>query len=175
MAMKKTISTVVLVLTALSLSAPVWAESNLSGQLWTARQVDNTYIVSIRNRSSILEALTDFVTQNKIHAGQITGIGAVDEATLRFLNPETKKYVDKTFRQQMEIANLSGNISEVAGKPFLHMHVTLGTSDYTALAGHLLDAHIRGAGEFFIYPLDSHVVKMKDDDVGLNLYKLEKK
>jgi uncharacterized protein len=40
----------------------------------------------------------------------------------------------------MEISNLSGNISEAEGKLLLHMHITLGRKDYTALAGHLLDA-----------------------------------
>ncbi|WP_211229704.1 PPC domain-containing DNA-binding protein [Olivibacter sitiensis] len=146
----------------------------LKGSNWSAKKVDSTYIVSVQDKSSILDALTDFVVTQKIQAGQITGIGAVNEATLRFFNPETKKYVDKTFQEQMEVSNLSGNISEVEGKPMLHLHITLGKSDYTALAGHLLDAKIRGAGEFFIYPLDNHVVKVKNEAVGLNFYDFDK-
>ena len=142
----------------------------LSGTLWTAKKVDNTFIVSVKDRSSVLEALTDFVTSQKIEAGQITGIGATNEATLRFFNPETKKYVDKKFSEQMEISNLSGNISVVEGKPMLHLHITLGRSDYSALAGHLLDAKIRGAGEFFVYPISGKVEKVKNEEVGLNFY-----
>ncbi|WP_282636486.1 MULTISPECIES: PPC domain-containing DNA-binding protein [Bacteroidota] len=147
---------------------------NLKGKNWTARKVDSTYIVSIADKSSLLESLTDFVVTQKITAGQITGIGATNQATLRFFDPQTKKYVDKTFREQMEISNLSGNISEVEGKAMLHLHITLGRSDYTALAGHLLDAKIRGAGEFFVYPLNSNVVKVKNEEVGLNFYDFEK-
>jgi len=74
----------------------------------------------------------------------------------------------------MEIANISGNISENEGKPLLHLHITLGRKDYTALAGHLLDAKIRGAGEFIIYPIDSKIIKTKNEDVGLNFYDFEK-
>lgn len=70
----------------------------------------------------------------------------------------------------MEISNLSGNISMVENKLMLHLHVTLGKRDYTALAGHLLDAKIRGAGEFFIYPNPGKVVKVKNEEVGLNFY-----
>ena len=39
------------------------------------------------------------------------------------------------------------------GKPFLHIHVTLGRSDYSAIAGHLLTAKINGAGEFWVEDL----------------------
>src|SRR6185437_11560108 len=115
----------------------------LKGNHWTAKSVEGAYIVSIKDRASILGALTDFITSQKIQAGQITGIGATNEATLRFFDPASKKYVDKTFNEQMEISNLSG---------------------------HLLDAKIRGAAEFFVYPINSKVVKVKNEDVGLYFY-----
>lgn len=150
------------------------APQNFKGTHWTAKKVDNTYIVSVQDQSSIIDALTDFITNQKIEAGQITGIGAVNEVTLRYFTPSTKQYVDKTFHEQMEVTNISGNISVMDEKPLLHLHITLGRQDYTALAGHLLDAKIRGAGEFIFYPLNTKAVKNKDKKVGLNLYDLEK-
>jgi len=143
---------------------------NTHGKGWTARQVDTTFILSIADGASLIESMTDFILSERITAGQITGIGAVNEVVLRFFDPHTKQYVDREFHEQMEIANLSGNISLVGGMPILHLHATLGRSDYTALAGHVLDAKIRWAGEFFITPLDTRVVKVKDTDIGLNLY-----
>ena len=142
----------------------------LKGDHWTAKTVEGAYIVSIEDRASVLDALTDFINSQNIQAGQITGIGATNEATLRFFDPSSKKYVDKTFTEQMEISNLSGNISKAEGKLLLHLHITLGRKDYVALAGHLLDAKIRGAGEFFVYPINSKVVKIKNQDVGLYFY-----
>lgn len=144
------------------------------GDLWTAKKVGTTYIVSVKNKSSILEALTDFVKNQKIQSGEVTGIGAVSEATLRFFQPSTKQYVDKTFHEQMEVSNISGNISQAEGQPLLHLHITLGREDYTALAGHLLDAKIRGAGEFIFYPLDAKMIKAKDEEAGINFYDFEK-
>lgn len=140
------------------------------GSHWTASKVDGVYIVSLEDKSSIMDALTDFVTSQKIQAGEIVGLGATNEASLRWFDPGTKKYFDKTFHEQMEISNLIGNISMVEGKIILHLHITLGRKDYTALAGHLLDAKIRGAGEFFVYPLDAKIIKVKNDEIGLNLY-----
>ncbi|MGE8536887.1 PPC domain-containing DNA-binding protein [Chryseobacterium sp. JV274] len=147
---------------------------NYKGNHWSARKVDHIYIVSLDNRSNIAEALTDFIQSQNILAGEVTGIGAVSEATLRFFNPSTKKYVDKTFKEQMEVTNISGNISEIEGKPTLHLHITLGREDYTALAGHLLEAKIQGAAEFIIYPLDTRVVKIKNEEIEINLYDFEK-
>lgn len=147
---------------------------NFKGNNWSARKVDSVYIVSIKDQSGIVEALTDFVINQKIQAGEVTGIGAVEEATLRFFKPSNKNYVDKTFKEQMEITNISGNVSEIEGKPMLHLHITLGREDYTALAGHLLDAKIRGAGEFIFYPLNTRVVKIKNEEVGINFYDFER-
>lgn len=60
------------------------------GKEWTARQFGDRYVVSIRNRAELAEALADFAAQRGITAGAVYGIGAVDRATLRFFNPETK-------------------------------------------------------------------------------------
>ena len=147
---------------------------NFKGNYWSARKVDQIYVVSLDNHSNIVETLTDFVQNQNILAGEVTGIGAVSEATLRFFNPASKKYVDKTFKEQMEVTNISGNISEIEGKLSLHLHITLGREDYTALAGHLLEAKIQGAAEFIIYPLDTRVVKIKNEEIGINLYDFEK-
>lgn len=147
---------------------------NYRGNHWSARKVGHIYIVSLDNHSNIVEGLTDFIQNQNIQAGEVTGIGAVSEATLRFFNPSTKKYVDKTFKEQMEVTNISGNVSEIEGKPTLHLHITLGREDYTALAGHLLEAKIQGAAEFIFYPLNTRVVKMKNEEIGINLYDFEK-
>jgi len=118
--------------------------------------------------------LTDFVLNQNIKSGQVTGIGAVNEATLRFFDFSTKDYVDKKFDEQMEVTNISGNVSLLDDKPLLHLHITLGRQDYSAIAGHLLDAKIRGAGEFFFYPLTIEIHKFKNEDIGINFYDFEK-
>lgn len=149
-------------------------ERILEGELWNAKKVENNYIVSIKDKSSIVQALNDFVLNQNIKSGQITGIGAVSEATLRFFDFSTKDYVDKKFDEQMEVTNISGNVSVLDEKPLLHLHITLGRQDYSAIAGHLQDAKIRGVGEFFFYPLETTVYKTKNEEEGINLYDFEK-
>ena len=72
--------------------------------MYQYRQSGDTYVVSIDNHEEIVAALAQFCTEQGILSGRIDGIGAVNSATLRFLDPVTKKYVDRTFDEQMEIA-----------------------------------------------------------------------
>jgi len=129
------------------------------------------YILSIDNHQNILEALADFCRKKRVFCGKVTGIGAIDSATFRFLDPDTRQYVDKTFSEQMEITSLEGNISEKDRKPYLHVHLTCSRRDYTCVGGHLLEAHVRGACELFVddyYLTDAG--RRPDEETGLNLY-----
>lgn len=143
---------------------------NLNGKNYTATKIDGTYVVSVSIGANLYETLTDFVRENHIQAGQITGIGALHNATLRFFDKETKQYIDRTFDEFLELTNLSGNIAEIDGKITLHVHVTLGKQDYTVIGGHFLEGVVGGAAEFFIYPLNAKLVKKKDPKSNINLY-----
>lgn len=138
--------------------------------MYKYKEVNGRYILSIDNQTEIAAAFLAFCQKKNIRCGVISGIGAVNEATLRFFNPSTKKYVDKTFSEQMEIANLIGNISTLDGKIYLHLHATFGREDYTAIAGHLLTANLSGAGEFVIEPFDGDVPRVFSEEIGLNVY-----
>ena len=134
---------------------------------------EGTFVLSIDNHQLLVAALADFCTAKGILAGSINGIGAISEATFRFLDPATKKYVDKTFAEQMEITALIGNISEKDGAPYLHVHVTAGRRDYSCIGGHLLEARINGACELVVesWP-DAVLGRYADPETGLNLYAL---
>ena len=129
------------------------------------------YILSIDNHAELVEALGAFCRDNGILAGQVSGLGAVSEATFRYLDPKTLRYVDKTFREQMEITNLTGNISQKDGQPYLHINLTCSRSDYSCIGGHLLSARIGGACELLVaaFP-DTFAGREKDPETGLNMY-----
>ena len=138
--------------------------------MYQYRQSGDTYVVSIDNHEEIVASLAQFCMEQGILSGRIDGIGAVNSATLRFLDPVTKKYVDRTFDEQMEIAALVGNISEKDGKVYLHLHATFGRRDYTAVAGHLLCSLVNGACEVFVTRYTCPVGRRFDEETGLNLY-----
>lgn len=129
------------------------------------------FVLSLDNHVEISEALTLFCRDKGILAGSISGLGAISEATFRFLDPATKKYVDKTFTEQMEITNLTGNISSKDGEVYLHLHITASRRDYSCIGGHLLTARVNGACELFVeaWP-DARIGRRFDPETGLNLY-----
>lgn len=127
------------------------------------------YILSLDNHVSLMNALKAFCDERGILSGRISGIGAVNSATFRYLNPATKAYVDKSFDEQMELTAIEGNISRKEGEVYLHVHVTASRSDYSCIGGHLLDARINGACELFIEDYDLPAGRRLDDETGLNL------
>ena len=136
-------------------------------------QDGDKFIISIDNHQEIMSALAAFCQEQGILAGEVHGIGAVNKATLRFLNPVTKKYVDKTFEEQMEASSLVGNISEKDGKVYLHVHASFGRADYTVVGGHLLSATLNGACELVVTRFHCKSGRQFDDETGLNLYKFD--
>lgn len=140
--------------------------------MFTYKKLGDKYILSIDTETEIFSAFEKFCNEIGAKSGIIGGLGAVSEAVLRFFDPVTKQYVDKTFTEQMEIANLTGNISRMDGKVYLHIHIVLGRRDCTSLAGHLLSARLRGAGEFFVEVFDEEVCRKFNSELGLNCYEL---
>lgn len=146
------------------------AQNEGKGEGYTYKQYDNTYVISVNNHQEVASVLERACNDLNITGGDIIGLGAVNSATLRCFNPATKEYADKTFNEQMEIANLTGNVGMLNGKIYLHLHITLGKTDYTALAGHLLRATINGAGEFVINRYPGELPRYHNEGIGLNMY-----
>lgn len=140
--------------------------------MYSFTQDGDKFVVSIDNHQELAGAIAAFCKEQDILAGEISGIGAVNTATLRFLDPGTKHYVDKTFDEQMEISCLVGNISEKDGNVYLHLHANFGRRDYTVIGGHLLCATINGACELVVTRFHCKMGRHFDEETGLNLYTL---
>lgn len=138
--------------------------------MYKYKEAKDRYFLSIDNHCEISAALAAFCKEKGILAGEIYGLGAVNDVVLRFLNPATKKYVDMKFKEQMEMANLTGNISEKDGEPYLHLHATFGKSDCSAICGHLFTAVISGACELVVIPSDAKLGRAFSEETGLNIY-----
>ena len=141
--------------------------------MYTFLKSGNKYIVSTGSNTDLIGEITAFCKDQGIKCGTITGLGAVDRLTLRYFDIVNKKYLDKEFTGQMEIANLTGNISTLDGELYLHIHIVVGLSDYTALAGHMLSGHVSVAGELVIEDLGIEAKRKFDPEVGINAYDLQ--
>lgn len=138
--------------------------------MYTFKKAGDRYFLSIDNHQEIASAIMEFCKAEGIMAGEIYGLGAVGDAVIRFFSPMTKKYADMEFKEQMEMTNLTGNISEKDGNAYLHLHATFGRSDCSAIGGHLLSAVISGACELVVIQSEAHLERKFSEETGLNMY-----
>ena len=136
------------------------------------KKTEHCYVIRLEKGEEILGTLTAFVREQNIHGGIIMGLGAVKDLVLGMYDPHKKEYMKRTFQQDMELGNLTGNISCLNGNPMLHCHVTAAASDLGAYTGHLFSAVVSVTGECVIYPFPDRISRTRDEEIGLNLLDL---
>ena len=130
-----------------------------------------TYIFKISKGKDLLEALTDFCHDNQIKCGIISGIGSLENATLAYYDQVKKKYDKKVLTQKTEILNISGNVSIMDNRSFIHAHLTLCDDKGTLLGGHLMAGTKVFVAEVYIQELVGEPKVRKQDKVTkLNLW-----
>lgn len=135
-------------------------------------KVKNGFMLRLIKGEEIIGTLSSFVEEQKIPGGFVFGLGAFKNATLGYFDSTKKEYIKTSFKQDMEFGSLTGSISYVEGKPFVHAHVVSGGADCKAYFGHLFSATISATGEFFVIPSDSRIERKSDAETGLNLLDL---
>jgi len=118
----------------------------------------------------VLACLRDFITREKVHAAQLTAIGALSELVLMHFDWEKKEYQKLPVKEQVEVASLIGDVAEGPdGAPTLHIHIVVGTLDGSAKAGHLGEGRVRPTLEVIMTESPAHLRKVKDAETGLAL------
>lgn len=129
-----------------------------------------TFVVVLDTGDEVMASLKRFVTQESLEAAQLTAIGAFRSAILGYFDWETKQYRRIPVDEQVEVASFIGDLAQGPdNKPSLHVHCVLGRRDGHALAGHLMEAHIRPTLEVVLTDSPVHLRKRHDPESGLAL------
>jgi predicted DNA-binding protein with PD1-like motif len=103
----------------------------------------------------------------------VTAIGALNRAKLVFFDWDAKEYRPIPIDEQLEVASLVGDIAiGPDSQPSVHVHAVLGRRDGTAVAGHLLEGHVRPTLEVIVTESPAHLCKVKDMESGLALIRV---
>ncbi len=130
----------------------------------------DSYLLRLDTDEEIIAAITKFANDRRIDSGTVSGIGSVHHVVLGYFDRETKQYLRRPVEPDCEIVSLAGNIAVKEGKPFAHVHVTLGTRDFQALAGHLFEGKVAATCELVIRALPGLVQRKADAATGLWLW-----
>ena len=87
---------------------------------------------------------------------------------LRILNK--KDYMKKRFSGEYELTSLTGNVSFLNEKYFVHTHITICDNNFKSFGGHLFDAKVSATGEFKITLFDDKINREFSEKIGLNLW-----
>jgi hypothetical protein len=136
------------------------------------KKFNNKYVVRLNIGEDIVDSIKKLADEQKIKLATITGIGAVNKAKIGLFNTETKEYYSTILEGDMEIVSLTGNITEMDGEVYIHLHIALSNSEYKVKAGHLNMAIISATGELIIDTIDGSVDREFNEEIGLNLLKL---
>ena len=139
-----------------------------------SKKIDDGWVLRLNKGEEIVQSLVQFCTENYIKSGLISGIGGSDDISIKYYNLEKKEYIAKRFNDQdYEVISLTGNISLVEGKPFPHIHIVIGDSEYKTFGGHLGSAVISITCEIFIITAHDDVINRKlDEEFNLNFLDL---
>ena len=119
----------------------------------------------------LLEQLTAVCQKENISLGKVEAIGAVQKAKIGYYNQKTREYQFTEIDKDLEITNLTGNISLRDNKPMVHAHITLADEDGRAFGGHLAQGTIVFACEFIIQTFAGPAYRRThDEDTGLPLW-----
>lgn len=135
-------------------------------------QDGNRFLVRLERAESVPETLTELAKQRNWTSASIMGLGAVDDVELAYYGLPARKYVSIPIHGEVELINLTGNLSRLNDQPLWHLHATVAGIDGIARGGHIMKMRVAVTVELWIEPGTQVVRRAHDEATGLNLLDL---
>lgn len=136
------------------------------------KRFDKTIVVRIDRGEEILDKIRELAIAENIKLASVTALGATNDFTVGVFNTAEKKYYANEFKGAFEIVSLTGTINTMDGQFYTHIHMSVGNDKGEVFGGHLNRAVVSATCEMTVTVIDGEVDRYRDDDVGLNLFKL---
>ena len=134
------------------------------------KKFKGSFFVRLERGEEILSSLAALAEKEDIALGCVSGLGAVDRFTAGVFFPQEKVYRKNDFHGNFEITSLTGTITRMDGKPYLHLHMSAGNEYGKIMGGHLNEAHVSATCEIVVRVVDGSVGRAFSDEIGLNLF-----
>jgi len=135
-------------------------------------ETNNTRIIvgKIEPGEDLIDSIHSIVKLHDIKSGFINCIGALKQFTIGYYDIESKKYKTETFDENVELISCMGNVTYRDGEPLIHIHISVGRSDYSVLGGHLGKPSVVSiTGEVSIFEIDQKLNREVDPKFNLSL------
>ncbi len=152
-----------------SQAVPMGKAPGMKVQLLSHGEHTSEYAVIFAKGDEAFSGLLNFAEKNHITSAHFTAIGALNKATLAWFDPQRKMYKKIPIDGQVEVISMIGDIALYQGKPVVHTHMTVGTSDGTLRGGHVLDAYVSPTLEVMVTVDEIAMQKRFDPETDLTL------
>lgn len=136
------------------------------------KRMKDTYAVRLDVGEEVMESLKKLAEGEQIRAAEVSAIGATDRAVIGVFDREAGAYRQEELNRFMEITSLMGNITEMEGKPYIHLHAMLADQDHGIHGGHVIEMRIGLTCEMFVRVMEGAIEREHSDELGINLWKL---
>lgn len=137
------------------------------------RRFNNTIIAKIEKGEEILDKVKALALKENIKLASVSALGAINDFTVGVFNTVEKKYYSNSFSGSYEIVSLTGTIDTMHGEFYTHLHMSAGNDKGQVFGGHLNRAVVSATCEMVIHIIDGQVDRYFDEEIGLNLLKLD--
>jgi uncharacterized protein len=138
-------------------------------QLLSRGEQTKEYAVIFGEGDEAFSGLLVFAQKYRVTSAHFTAIGGLSSATLAWYDPQRKMFKKIPIDGQVEVASMIGDIALYQGKPVVHAHMVVATSDGTAHGGHVLAAYVSPTLEVMVTVDPVAMQKRFDPENGLTL------
>lgn len=130
---------------------------------------NGTFVLKLEPGEEVTACLADFAKRHGVGAARFSAIGVLSDVTWGFYDRELGDYRKTTVREDVEVLSLTGNITLLDNRPFVHAHVSVAGYDGVARGGHLFEAHVWPTLEVMLVAMSRDIARVPDPDMGFAL------
>ena len=134
---------------------------------------NNQYVLRLDPEEEIVTSLKKLAIKENVKVANVTGIGALNHLVIGVFDTDEKKFIGNTYDETLEATAICGNISTMDGEVYVHIHLTAGRRDGSAIGGHLQEGTISATGELVVTVIDGVVEREFNEEIGLNVFRFE--
>lgn len=130
---------------------------------------NNQYILRIDKGEELIEALEGFARAEEIKAAHFSAIGATENAELAHYDIHSREFSLKSFKEPLEILNITGNIAMKDEGIIVHAHGVLGNKEMQLFGGHINRLIVSTIAEVVLTKFEGEIKKVYSEEIGLNV------
>jgi predicted DNA-binding protein with PD1-like motif len=123
-----------------SQAIPTGKAPGMKVQLLSNGEQLKEYAVIFGEGDEAFSGMLAFAEQYHVTSAHFTAIGGLKRGTLGWFDTQREMFKKIPLDSQVEVLSMIGDIAMFNGKPVVHAHMVVGTSDGSTRGGHLLEA-----------------------------------